>query len=1071
MKTLADLYQNHTGKVSDKWSLYLSEYDRLFTPYREQPISLLEIGVQNGGSLEIWSQFLINGTKFVGCDINPDCAKLTYEDPRITVIVGDATTNDTQHKIHQQSATFDLIIEDGSHTSGDIVKAFAQYFPALRDGGLFVAEDLHCSYWQEFDGAIYYPFSSVNFFKLLADVINHEHWGVEKTRTALISGFKEKFQVEISERTLAQIHSVEFLNSMCVIKKNNPKINQLGSRIIAGTDESVASGHLYFIDSEINVQPQSNNYWANLSTSPAESFQVLTAAIAERDGLIRCLNHQKYEQQEELNRLYLSNSLKITKPFRWLRRKIHLSAHAIRLARQYIGNHGGLVSGGLMMLRRSLDIISASGFKGFMQRLRDYSNSSSSRSYVLPVPATVSPLSLSDQEIENLRYPYPNDQDLLHPQTLGQGYRFWKTYNLPTSVDVIVCVHNALDDVRNCLSSIVRHSPSQCGIVIVDDGSRDDTRDYLLNFCKEQGAILLRNEEAKGYTFAANQGMRTSTAGYLILLNSDTIVTPGWIEKMVACAESDSKIGLVGPLSNTASWQSIPEIEKDGDWATNPLPEAVSIEEMGGLVAKYSGQTYPRMSFLNGFCLLIRRDVIDKIGQFDEETFGRGYGEENDYCLRARKAGWSLALADDAYVYHEQSKSYSHEKRKLLADHAGMQLTAKHGSEIIAQGVDQCRWDRSLISIRARTAANFIREMVTSRARAAWEGKRILFVLPIMHAGGGGNVVITEALTMMRMGVGVTLLNLATHKRAFEKSYPNLDIPLIYVDSGADIPRHAVGFDAVIATANHSVQWIAPLQTVPNGPVLGYYIQDFEPYFFNVGTDAYKTALASYSLVPKMRLFTKTEWNRNEVLAKTGRSPVVVGVSFDADLFFPRRREQGFQNGAVHIVAMVRPSSPRRNAEGTITALAKIKAAFGDRVAVSIFGTEKDGPPIPWGNADTKFANYGQLTPQKTAQLLSSADLFIDMSHFQAMGLTAMEAMACGAIPILPQAGGATSFAQHSVNALIVDTSDIDAVVAAASTLINSDDQRRRMQSVALASAALFFPEKPASVILETLFQ
>jgi len=604
----------------------------------------------------------------------------------------------------------------------------------------------------------------------------------------------------------------------------------------------------------------------------------------------------------------------------------------------------------------------------------------------------------------------------------------------------------------------------------VDDGSCDDTRAYLREFCAEQFATLLRNETAMGYTFAANQGMRASSAGYVILLNSDTIVTLGWLEKMVACAESDPKVGLVGPLSNTASWQSVPKIEEDGDWATNPLPEGLSIAEMGGLVAKYSGQVYPRMSFLNGFCLLIRRKVMDDIGLFDEEAFGRGYGEENDYCLRARQAGWMLALADDAYVYHAQSKSYSHEKRKMLADHAGMQLAAKHGGDIIAQGVDQCRWDRVLVSIRARASANLFRESLVSSVRTRWEGKRILFVLPVMHAGGGSNVVITEARAMMRMGVGVTLLNLAVHKRAFDQSYPGLDVPVLYVDSSAEIPDLAVAYDAVIATANRSVQWIAPLQSAAGGPVLGYYIQDFEPYFFTEGSADYQAAMASYTLVPAMRLFTKTQWNRDEVWAKTGQSPVVVGASVDVNLFFPRRQEQRAGADVLHIVAMVRPSTPRRNPEGTVAVLSKLKDAFGNRIAVSIFGAEKDGPPIPGGADVARFTNYGQLAVEETAQLLSSADVFIDMSHFQAMGLTAMEAMACGAIPIVPCAGGAASFAQHGVNALVVDTSSVDEVFLAVAALLDDGERRRAMQGAALATVSRFFPEQPANAILETLF-
>ncbi|BDU57305.1 hypothetical protein LMORI2_02870 [Limnohabitans sp. MORI2] len=270
------MYKTHTGKVSDKWALYLHEYDRLFAPYREQAISMLEIGVQNGGSLEIWSQYFPNAQKFVGCDINPDCAKLTYADPRIAVIVGDATTQETQAQVFAQSAGFDLIIEDGSHTSSDIVKAFARYFPALKSEGLFVAEDLHCSYWQEYEGGIFHPYSSIAFFKCLADMVNHEHWGVPKMKSEIIEGFKREYMLNLDDGVLSEIHSVEFINSMCVVRKCQEKNNYLGRRCIAGVVEHVVSGHLNIESANISSPCQLANKWTTLACSPLESYEDLT---------------------------------------------------------------------------------------------------------------------------------------------------------------------------------------------------------------------------------------------------------------------------------------------------------------------------------------------------------------------------------------------------------------------------------------------------------------------------------------------------------------------------------------------------------------------------------------------------------------------------------------------------------------------------------------------------------------------------------------------------------------------------------------------------------------------------
>ena len=110
-RTLHELYANHAGKMSDKWSLYLDEYDRLFSSMRDRPVRLLEIGVQNGGSLDIWSQFFPKAQAIVGCDINPDCERLTYDDSRIGVIVGNANDPRSQQLILQRSGQFDIVID------------------------------------------------------------------------------------------------------------------------------------------------------------------------------------------------------------------------------------------------------------------------------------------------------------------------------------------------------------------------------------------------------------------------------------------------------------------------------------------------------------------------------------------------------------------------------------------------------------------------------------------------------------------------------------------------------------------------------------------------------------------------------------------------------------------------------------------------------------------------------------------------------------------------------------------------------------------------------------------------
>ena len=282
MKSLLELYVEHQGKVSDKWSIYLTEYDRLFSSYRNLPTRMLEIGIQNGGSLEIWSQYFPQAKVFVGCDINPDCANLTYQDPRIHVVVGDANTDLIKAEIINLSPNFDIVIDDGSHKSSDIIKTFAHYFHLLNDGGIFVAEDLHCSYWDDFEGGLYYPYSSISFFKRIADIINHEHWGVEKERKTLIKGFATEFSVEFNESHLAEIHSIEFFNSVCVVRKRSAFLNVLGERVIAGKEELIVTG-LQHLARSSSANPQSNNVWTIVKKSPEEDWVGLKTLVAEQD--------------------------------------------------------------------------------------------------------------------------------------------------------------------------------------------------------------------------------------------------------------------------------------------------------------------------------------------------------------------------------------------------------------------------------------------------------------------------------------------------------------------------------------------------------------------------------------------------------------------------------------------------------------------------------------------------------------------------------------------------------------------------------------------------------------------
>lgn len=640
------------------------------------------------------------------------------------------------------------------------------------------------------------------------------------------------------------------------------------------------------------------------------------------------------------------------------------------------------------------------------------------------------------------------------------------------SVDIVICVHNALEDVRRCLNSVLQYTYPPYRLIVVDDGSAEETRDFLRAFMAGQPGQLIRNEKALGYTHAANIGMRASTAPFVVLLNSDTIVSSRWLDRMVQCMESDPQIGLAGPLSNTASWQSVPEVfgQCGEDWNCNDLPQGWSVDDMAAAVAAVSTRSYPVVGFLNGFCMMLRQTLFENVGYFDEETFVGGFGEENDYCLRVGAAGWKLAVADDCYIYHAQSKSYSHERRKELVARSDAALIGKHSQQTIIDALDITKDHPVLLCMRARAALFEERERLIRQCHERFQGKSVLFLLFAANSGGGSNIILREAQALRRCGVEVHIANQIEFKDVFERFHPHIDLPVIYFNSRNNLLHIAERYDAVVSSLFLTVDWLTQLQPrAEEGTLqLGYYVQDYEPHFFDKTDPLHVQALESYTKVRPMHILTKTRWNQTELMRHTQVDATPVGPSYDWDLFFPTRNK--LHTRPVVVTAMVRPSTPRRNPALTMRVLRILKERYEDRIDVVIFGCRDNDPDFAALETNFAFTCHGELPPGHVAELLDRSHVFLDLSSYQAMGLTALEAMACGVAVVGPQKGGLGEIITHGVNGLLVDTDNEQACIDAASRLIEDQWFRADLQKAAIGSAVRHYPERAAANILNVLF-
>ena len=237
---------------------------------------------------------------------------------------------------------------------------------------------------------------------------------------------------------------------------------------------------------------------------------------------------------------------------------------------------------------------------------------------------------------------------------------------------IIVPVFNALDHLETCLESITRIVPADTRVLLIDDASTDlRVRPVLQSWVNEAKPHrqLLVHEKNMGFVATANHGIRLATTD-VVLLNSDTQVTSGWLQHLADCLGSDPSIATATPWSNNGEIVSIPTF-----CAANPVPE--SPDAIASVIASCGKPNYPEMPTAVGFCMAISLRAIKRVGLFDEETFGRGYGEENDFCQRVEQAGLRNVLCDNAYVVHHGGASFG--PLGLKPDESSMQrLLAKH---------------------------------------------------------------------------------------------------------------------------------------------------------------------------------------------------------------------------------------------------------------------------------------------------------------------------------------------------------------------------------------------------------
>jgi GT2 family glycosyltransferase len=251
-------------------------------------------------------------------------------------------------------------------------------------------------------------------------------------------------------------------------------------------------------------------------------------------------------------------------------------------------------------------------------------------------------------------------------------------------VSIIIVTWNNWDFTQTCLKSVLEYSlPGQTEVIVIDNGSTDATRVGLYGFqCQHPNMRVVFNDTNRGFAAANNQGLGLATGDILVLLNNDTIVTPGWLSGLCRWLD-DPKVGLVGPVTNSIGNEA--RIETDYQDLTGMLRCARGVRSK-------AGQGFD-IAVLAMYCVAMRREVFEKVGLLDER-FGVGMFEDDDYSERMRQAGYRVVCAEDMFIHHFGNMSF-----KKLKDSARQEIFERN------QKLFEAKWGRPWVPHKYRDAA------------------------------------------------------------------------------------------------------------------------------------------------------------------------------------------------------------------------------------------------------------------------------------------------------------------------------------------------------------------------------
>jgi len=546
--------------------------------------------------------------------------------------------------------------------------------------------------------------------------------------------------------------------------------------------------------------------------------------------------------------------------------------------------------------------------------------------------------------------------------------------------DVIIPVYNAPDWVKLCIYSLFVNTPRENlgKVYLMNDNSNVMTLNCLYNLKEKYGDAIeiITNKENLGFIKNVNKGLKLSSSKYVLLLNSDCLLSKNSIPKLISHMKKDKEIGLLSPISSNAANLTLNMFEGFG------------YTQMDALLEKnFLGKNFDACT-ITGNCLMITRECIKRVGLLDT-AYGMGYGEETDYQFKAMKEGFKDKVAIDTYVYHKAEASFGKSKEKTEKLQKNKELFFSRWGQEYAREAEKYSKNEPI---------EYINEHLTEKDKKI--NVNTLFYLPeIIQNAGGCHMVIDIVNYLIIKGFNAGLL----YERTYKYKEPLLFNP-VHWDFSTDFKTRNI-----VATIWISVFRIYSLIKSKKIPLINF-VQGYENYFENGAI--YNSVSLTHKIADDEIVISN--YLKNKIKKIFGYDSTVIKNGINYDLMKHKNSER-----RVRRITFVMRNNMMKGDYILADIIKQIDNEYKDLEFNVIYMSRNIELPFVKNNKMNKI--LGPIKRLEIIELLQNTDLYVDASVNEGFGLIGLEAMACGAVPIMSNSFGINEYLINGENGYIVN--------------------------------------------------